>query len=271
MTAVATPVRERPILFSGEMVCAILDGRKTQTRRVVKIPRNATFEHCAVRTWDDEADRLRSIAPEPPDIAPYLLGRRIRGQYLVCNLINDVGLARVHCPHGEPGDQMWVREAWQAEFEWPIGPGDTRLHYWHEVPPGWRGAENAMRTYYRADWSEYEVVQLGDSEFSPQFAAHVDESELSEYDHDRPLPFRWKPSIHMPRWASRITLEITGVRVERLQDISEKDARAEGVEHETLSCRHAFAILWQELNGDRGFGWEKNPFIWVIEFRRIAR
>ncbi|WP_186083797.1 hypothetical protein [Burkholderia gladioli] len=183
-------MKKRPILFSAPMVRAILDGRKTQTRRVAK--------EFAGR------DNLDAILRRFP---------------------NQQG-----CPHGEPGDRLWVRETWG---QYQLAPEDI---------------------VYRAD----EDFPCGS-------------------------PKRWRPSIHMPRWASRITLEITGVRVERLQDISEADAIAEGIEHTSdgfsvdegrhfhaARARDSFASLWDGLNEARGHGWEANPWVWVIEFRRIT-
>jgi hypothetical protein len=255
MIAVANGVRERPILFSGEMVRAILDGRKTQTRRV--------------------------ITPKPPVETGDLVN--IGGNCWAC--IGNNGPNRT-CPY-EPGHRLWVRETWQAEFEWPAQPGDHLLNYWHEVPPGFRGVKNAMRAYYRADWAEYYVNKYDDkgSDFSLSFNTCVDESQLVEYDFDEPLPFRWVPSIHMPRWASRITLEVTAVRGEQVQDISEDDAIDEGLEPivndpitdgygewqkpYVISARDQYVELWNSLNAKRGYGWDVNPWVWVVEFRRV--
>lgn len=86
----------------------------------------------------------------------------------------------------------------------------------------------------------------------------------------------WKPSIHMPRWASRITLEVTGVRVERVRDITEDDARAEGANQDPIdgpeqggSYKLGFWDIWDSINAKRGFGWEVNPWVWVYEFKRV--
>jgi hypothetical protein len=87
------------------------------------------------------------------------------------------------------------------------------------------------------------------------------------------LPSTWRPSIHMPRWASRINLEVTGVRVERLKDITEEDALAEGVISSDYdkTYRYAFSVLWDSINAKRGYGWAANPWVWVIEFRHMGR
>lgn len=150
-------MKERPILFSGEMVRAILDGRKTQTRRIVK----PQFEE------------------KPSD-----------------NLM-------WHCPYGKPGDRLWVRET----FKEHQGRSDF--------------------AYYRADSSAYDFTK----------------KEKHQFEDNEGISF-WRPSIHMPRWASRITLEITNVRVERMQDGGDRE-------------------FWGEEK------WKQNPWVWVIEFRRI--
>ncbi len=201
-------VRERPILFSGPMVWAILDGRKTQTRRIVK--------HAHVITCDD-----RNGATDTP------------------------------CPYGVPGDRLWVKETW---------------------------AKSINNILYAAD---------GVASEGPQ-------GNTDDWDWDRNVPNRWKPSIHMSRASSRLTLEIVSVRVERLQDISEEDAIAEGVpdyrSHAPTVSRFdqsfqslnrstggkvpacpavaGFRMLWAKINGLES--WNANPWVWVIEFKRVG-
>lgn len=175
-------MKERPILFSAPMVRALLDGRKTQTRRVVKPQPTATREE-AIRTYGKGG-----------------------------TFILEAGFFGVRCPYGQLGDRLWVRETWGACAGSPV---------------------------YRAD----------DNATCPDGG-------------------RWKPSIHMPRWASRITLEVTGVRVERLQDISEEDAIAEGVP-EQRGDPWAFQCLWDSINGARErCSWAANPWVWAITFSR---
>ncbi|MFK1308571.1 hypothetical protein ACIUYH_15640 [Pseudomonas aeruginosa] len=203
--------KERPILFSGPMVRAILEGRKTVTRRVVK--------------------------PQPD-----FLGSMVDPNTPFKTL--DAGLhARITCPHGQPDDRLWVREAWAADAQVDaIAPRDLS-----QGEPIW----------YPADFS---VRQTGCSMISKG---------------------RGRPSIHMPRWASRILLEITAVRIERLQDISEKQALAEGVELEgegvcwagaagTASDNpvESFRLLWELING--AGSWNANPWVWVVEFKRVT-
>lgn len=149
---------------------------------------------------------------------------------------------QIVCPYGQPGDRLWVRETWQGPlFHGEHGDVDRRT------------IQNPKHCVYAADGGP-----------APEFM-----------DADDNLQCRWRPSIHMPRWASRITLEITGVRVERLQDINEEDAEAEGIgflrsipdADETLTARELFEYLWESINGAES--WAANPWVWAVEFRRI--
>lgn len=153
-------------------------------------------------------------------------------------------LTEARCPYGIPGDRLWVRETWALE---DCGEDGKRVIWQADRAAAWVMPNNV----------------LGEIYYLP-----------SDYD-----PGRWRPSIHMPRWASRITLEVTEVRVQRLQEISEEDAEAEGVEAAPF-CKagrpngmehvEAFEGLWQRINGRRpGCSWEANPFVWCISFRRL--
>ena len=196
-------MKERPIIFSDEMVRAILAGEKTQTRRVMK--------------------------PQP------------------VNLVDAIQWEK--CPQGIPGDRLWVRETWAA-------PG----YLDHRKPSDIE------------DWNP--ILYRADGFIARQFA--VDKNWLSS------MFGRWRPSIFMPRWASRINLEIVNVRVERLQDISEEDAKAEGVSAvmrdsggclpwgewvEIPSYYDGFVETWDRINAKRSCGWDTNPWVWVIEFQ----
>ncbi|WP_227515371.1 hypothetical protein [Marinobacter salinus] len=213
---------DRPILFKDEMVRAILEGRKTQTRRVVKGIDHDLLDMMSedLETEAPNSELLELIyGPSTDDD-----GKRVADQWLVrCTDCPEEGVLTIGQGHGKPGDHLWVRETF--------------------------GYRDDGRLYFQADQT---LGQL-----------NVD---------------RWKPSIHMPRSLSRITLEITDVRVERLQDISEEDAWNEGVQDwmgkETpwkgelapVSV-HAFAALWESINGSDS--WDANPWVWVIEFRRV--
>ena len=165
------------------------------------------------------------------------------------------------CPYGQPGDRLWVRETWQGplleEFEMDADAD------WH-LPSHIHQYQNPAHCVYAADGGP-----------APEYI-----------DLDDNMRNDWRPSIHMFRWASRITLEITSVRVERLQDISEADAMADGTtpipdpcDHVRLACadigcsgpqpyRAGFRALWQGINGPGS--WEENPWVWVVQFNRVA-
>ncbi|WP_454763315.1 hypothetical protein [Cupriavidus campinensis] len=234
--------KERPILFSGAMVRAILDGRKTQTRRVVK-----RQPYVSVSNPPHYSDVEAGDVFVCPDFAPTT---SVRGSVLaecerpgVYRCMGQKQFAEKHSPYGVPGDRLWVRETWAQPAALDPGP-----------------------TVYRAD---YPACVPTDFENIPPAAA-----------------IRWKPSIHMPRAACRIKLEITGVRVERLNDCREADAVAEGLwrdeevpfngpwfasadSHEGHSDpRDAYRQLWDSINGDGA--WEANPWVWVVAFRRLA-
>lgn len=216
--------KERPILFNAEMVRAILDGRKTQTRWIVN-PQPELSERAGF-VWKGYA---------------YGLGSDNRG--------TQRNFARPNCPYGQPGGRLWVRETWRTG--WSYGGDYPTVQY--------RATETA-----HVGSKEYPVLDVLRGEFGiPDPAPHSI------------VPGgKWKPSIHMPRWASRITLEITGVRVERLQDISDEDARAEGassvsfpVTENQRSNIDRFRALWNLTHG--AGAWGENPWVWVIEFKRV--
>ena len=208
-------MKARPILFNGEMVRAILNGRKTQTRRMVKFPINADPRYVTLtRMQDGFADGVRPVfgAPDEPNWFS------AKSQF------------------GTIGDRLWVRETWMQDH-----------------------SSEQQHALHKASWG------------------------------NTPEGQRWTPSIHMPRWASRITLEITGVRVERVQEITEEDAKVEGVESvmfqneqfwkaygsnpipgggeltATRLAAQSFRTLWQSIYAN----WDANPWVWVHEFRRI--
>ncbi|HBS1995974.1 hypothetical protein [Klebsiella quasipneumoniae] len=220
-------MREKGLIFNSEMVRAILDGRKTQTRRPIKW-KQTRFTEIGEREdgskwpWSEDAEHA-------------------------CDFWHP-------CPFGAVGDRIWVRETWSSDFA-NYYPND--------------------RVWYAADNNRQLDIDMVDGVrgiYSPESDVHV--------------PFRWHPSIHMPRWASRILLEITDVRVERLNAISEEDAEAEGINMEALydsqdcydciadhnmtgrpTVTGAFKYLWESIYGEEG--WKSNPWVWVIEFKRV--
>ncbi len=205
-------IMDKPILFNSEMIRALLDGRKKQTRRVVKPQSGGDIrKECGGKDFTEVH-------------AVLLNGRRIP------------------CPYGRHGDLLWVRETWYCDHEDPNAPLKEKV---------------SMLDYR---------------------ATH----DCNVYEAGCPCTEKlWKSPIHMPRWASRLTLRITDVRVERVQDISEKDAEAEGVDPKLCTgypypvplstYTYGFSCLWNSIYLDQGFGWDVNPWVWVIEFDVIKR
>ncbi|SXD48226.1 morphogenetic protein [Klebsiella quasivariicola] len=219
-------MKERGMIFNGEMVRAILDSRKTQTRRIIKPQPEATLSGSLSGKW---------------------LSRPLNG--LLLPKIEDIA---IHCPFGVVGDRIWVRETFQG----PLFDYDLMDSYCKDPTP----FEKPEFCVYKADGVP-----------APEF-----------YDADDELHCCWRPSIHMPRWASRILLEITNVRVERLNSIHDVDAMREGIQNLT-TCSHAdfgipgvvnaqhplraFQLLWESIYG--ADSWRANPWVWVIEFKRV--
>lgn len=202
-------VKERPILFSGPMVRAILDGRKTQTRRIVQSS-IADFHTMDFMHLENDGS---------PEIAWFESGRVQEW---------------VKCPYGAVGDRLWVRETWQSA---------AAMNQCHHVDD---------YTIFKATDPDWEVME----------------------------GWKWRPSIFMPKFRSRITLEITGVRLERLHDITEADAIAEGFKASKqdswrkpgaqvtqVTAVENFEQLWHKINGKDS--WAVNPWVWVVEFKRI--
>lgn len=207
-------MKERGMIFNGEMVRAILDGRKTQTRRPIKW-KQTRFTEIVEREdgskwpWSEDAEHA-------------------------CDFWHP-------CPFGSVGDRIWVRETFQG----PLFDYDLMDNYC-KYPTPFKKPEFCV---YKADGVP-----------APEF-----------YDADDELHCCWRPSIHMPRWASRILLEITDVRVERLKSISDGDAIREGcstADMKSGDCvADVFARLWASIYGSDS--WNANPWVWVIEFKRV--
>lgn len=220
--------RERPILFNDQMVRAFLEGRKTVTRRVMK-PQPTLCKDGGHHWPCNVHQSMLHVERELQN-----------GEGYWC------GLAEAACPHGQPGDWLWVREAWTI---------DLLAAYSTE-----KGYDSEYELRYRADDAAREI-HVAPGEPDPYLAL---------YDSQRG---DWRPSIHMPRWASRILLEITAVRVERLHDITPNQCIAEGAWREKdkelgrgQEAIAAFADLWRSTGGD----WDANPWVWVIEFKRVT-
>jgi hypothetical protein len=232
-------MKYRPILFSGLMVRAILEDRKTKTRRIVK----------PISLYPD--------ARTASDILKYCV-----------------------CPYGMPGYRLWVRETWRVGA-WD----DIRFAIDYKASPELKKTPLLCPTYE-------EGVKLVDKLLLELDNKDIESDEYGDFHWPYgEAPLNWRPSIFMPRWASRITLEITDVRVERLQEITEEDAIAEGIfevrrrgwfwtNPETTGTpnmtlahtpRQAFRWLWNSITGTRlGCSWASNPWVWAIQFKRVA-
>lgn len=271
--------KERPILFSGPMVRAILDGRKTQTRRLVKGPQpTGPFLGCFERNgrykaWLQDRPTSREIicpygqpiwrqSPRFADGSPPCDGWYwVRWDAESAERL--VWLARVADePQDDPRDHDVERWVWS---ETPNSePESVCLDVREPLDIQWRRPGD--RLWVRETWR---VERFPSAPDAPHIHYRADQTaEHEAYSAAR----MWKPSIFMPRWASRITLEVIGVRVERLQEISEVDAIAEGMQSPgipaAMSNRAAFARLWDDINGKRA-PWASNPWVWVVEFRRL--
>jgi len=198
---------EKPILFNGEMVQAILDGRKTQDRRVIKPQPDYSHLKAGVEL---EAHKC-------PQLGPVHIGRQEWGLYGKPYHPSDVPCYAYDCPYGQPGDRLWVRETWGR--------------------------------YEKADG---EILYLYITDCGPN--AHVAGG--------------WRPSIHMPKAAARLWLRVIDIRVEQVQDICLDDIEAEGIPQDIFKQGIAFRKHWDSINAKRGYGWNKNPFVWVVVFER---
>jgi hypothetical protein len=257
--------RERPIPFSGAMIRAILEGRKTVTRRVVKFPRRhdvrgthtPLFYNTGSGAYPDGHKTYTGDQP-PGLVVKYADGTN----------------QRVPSPYGLPGDRLWVRETHVIE---------SNVDAHEDYPPPFTDGRPTRRVTneFGAHWSQ----------------AHYRATDPAPdlwYD-DREGPFcRWRPSIFMPRWASRFTLEVTAIGAEPLQNIDDAGAESEGCGESTcprcggatvcsgVTCpecrgdgilhpRDQYRRLWDSLNAKRGYGWDGNPWVWVVAFTRSRR
>ncbi len=241
-------MKEHSILFSGPMVRAIREGRKTQTRRPIKHP-----EYFGCLTGD----------------CPHMFQAECDAAIAVW--------AKESCPYGVPGDRLWVRETFAVFCVTDYSRGDI-LNSSAQVGIG-----------YRAD---HKTGNLADGDGGYNFRPvegddRIAQARLIAEDHYH----EWRPSIHMPRWASRLTLEITDVRVQRVQEITEEDSRAEGAYLNGIvagdarcgtrdywhfsekiggnTAKDGFEHLWESINAKRGFGWDSNPWAWALTFKCV--
>ncbi|EBG5297091.1 hypothetical protein FI178_19430 [Salmonella enterica subsp. enterica] len=236
-------MKERGMIFNGGMVRAILDGRKTQTRRPVKNvrPDNCLTIHPATATRSGVYTHVMD-APKYDGL----------------------------CPFGVVGDRLWVRETWAC-----LGNEDGCCVDWNGRLC--KGDEKSAARIYRAS-CEQKPVDYG-------WWSIPDDADWKPHTENEKFEGAWRPSIHMPRWASRILLEITDVRVEQLHSISERDALREGLFQLPASGRYClqpgmqyfgmashsakevYSWLWASIYGEES--WAANPWVWVIEFKRV--
>jgi len=227
--------KERPIIFSGEMVKAILDGRKTQTRRPIKP--QPELDVCRGWWWKGKCY----------GIIASLYGNKLP----VAKLAQDM---RTACPY-QIGDILWVKETWRVVSEGNYCVEGKTVRILHiEYKSGWDGKRYSQKTF--------------------QFVLPDDKDKLCNYKVGE-----WRSPIFMPRWASRIKLEVTDIWVERVQEISSEDIHKEGIDRwedyqngkhiSVYQARGRFKALWDSLWAKKGFGWNVNPWVWAIAFRRI--
>lgn len=251
--------KERPILFSGPMVRAIFEGRKTQTRRVVRYPANGCFvvvERDDGSWWPRKSDDGESLFYQGNDVP-------------------------MPCPYGFTDDRLWVRESWRVGA-WREDGGKVACDY--KASPEITHTPWVHPTDFEGEW-----IRLSDTLHAKGVTPDAD-GQYRWPPGQAPLP--WRSPRFMPRWASRLLLEITDVRVQRVQEISEENARAEGMDWAAPqfvtitdedredprevgypSAGSSFAVgnfrnLWDSINAKRGHGWDSNPWVWAITFRR---
>lgn len=237
--------KERPILFTGPMVRAIRDGRKTQTRRVVK--------PYYLPVLIGESHHILSVNGMSCTYQYRAHFDEASGEY-----VYETSSCKLFCPYGDVGDRLWVRETWALVYCHEDYDAPGYVDFFEDwVKPIPAGTPEGWNLIYKADdgWEK-----------------HRDDRG-----------FKWRPPIPIPRWASRILLEITDVRVERLQEISYLDCIAEGVppvpcyddtpEPSTIlaAARSVFCARWDEINGKKErSGWIANPWVYVVTFRNIT-
>nr|DAO68245.1 MAG TPA: ASCH domain protein [Bacteriophage sp.] len=239
-------MKEKPIIFSADMVKTILDGKKMMTRRVVKSDFINNYKHAHI---------IKQSSDKSREGKAYFYDKPVGGMVLSSQLVSN--------PYGKVGDHLWVRETWIQGYNDPLieSEGDD---------------ENAVSIIYKADGKEeYRSCSAETAENWGDFSA---DSEMVGF----------KSPIHMPRWASRILLEITDIRVERLNDISEADCEKEGFRfyplsricfkpcstkhpsgHGSNNYKSIFGEYWDTLNAKKGYQWSSNPWVWVIEFKKV--
>jgi len=248
-------LKETGIIMSGNHPRLVIDGIKTQTRRTQGLDKiNKGLLHL---DWQ---------------------AKQYYGN--VWTFKSSIGFTDIKCPYGQVGDRLWVRETWRVES---FLEGEPMLFGYKD---GQTMEENEYcDTLGYESWNERVCIQSTEDakKAFAQGLVRQDEDGMYRWDIGK-SPCKWRPSIFMPRWASRITLEITDIRVERVQEITGRDCIAEGIQSDTWSIGiermipksefqlreqypHGFKHLWDSLNAKRGYGWDFNPWVWVISFK----
>lgn len=207
-------IKERPILMSAPMVKAILEGRKTMTRRIKSQPTNKVITQVKGSLWASE----------------------------------DIDVELITCPYGQVGDRLWCKETFVLE-------DDSEYQYENYNP---LLTDRPIKTMPSED-------EFSSSHLIPHYRATEPDVLITDGENGKgELKTVWSPSIFMPRWASRIILEITALRAERVQKITEEDAIQEGLGNQEPIAQ--FSCLWDKLYAKRGYSWASNPWVWVISF-----
>ena len=278
-------MKERPIIFSTQMVRSILAGRKTQTRRVVKNDllqnypgtfdgMSGFFGKCGYKgiVGNDfymRTKNLRRRYKAAPECWHWVL--------VVHDEKRTDHVIQIRCPYGAVGDELWVRETWRI-----VGWQEGEPYYLQYKSDGTFLDEPGDSSDYDED--KYLQYYIDCSDDCEKAGLKLDSDECYSFKKSE-SPTRWRPSIFMPRWASRIQLRVTDISVERVQDITKDDIYAEGTEtdefldlQEHAECvapegshlptiENEFQWMWNGINQKRGYGWEKNPWVWAVQFK----
>ncbi len=245
------PTTTHPILFTADMVRAILEGRKTQTRRIIK-PQPRQDASGGWQYGKDYRNSCSAAASPATDVLfPY------------------------ECPYGQPGHHLWVRETW-LPAAWDAQEGMVKFMYKDQTKSKW------IQPYQDdPDGEKFDKLWLSICDELARKGIKPGKDGMYNFQGIE-QPLSWRPAIHMPRAASRIHLQITDIRAQRLHDITEADAIAEGIEENSGKYRHyncpskfaplfdcepieSYRTLWEKINGPHS--WEQNPWVWAITFR----
>lgn len=259
-------MKEHPIIFNTENVKAILDGRKTQTRRVIKFQPEPNHIEEFKQTWqglcpygqvgDRDFTYFKDSAPPYDGYYEVIWEDGDAPRFVYLRRHNEPDL-----PADIPTEHEWERWLWGKDEQ--DDPEAISLDIRNPELIQWRRVGDRL-------WVRETFVDTTGKPYATISNKTYKERIIYKAD-DIHYPIRWTSPLFMPRWASRITLEITEVRVEHLNQITEEDAKREGLDFDNIHSVNAFLLVWNKLNAKRGYGWETNPWVWVISFRRIEK